>query len=159
MSAIPANFTDGSITLSDDNSNSATLALANGDAQLSGLVPDGREAEVYQSRGATSGVRKGQRVYPTFTVSAQVEGDNQAFHDLAQGVTAGFTSTLADLGDYPGCDLDFSFDYGAESRDLVADDVILTGWEFQEGSPNTVSMTFQIVGPLTYNGTTYVSAR
>ena len=159
MSAIVANFTDGSFTLSDDNSNSSTLALANGDLSISGLVPDGREAEIYQSRGATSGVRKGQRVYPTLTVSGQVDKDNQSFHDLAHGVTVGFTSTLAALGDYPANDGDFSFDYGAETRDLVMDDLILTSWDFQEGSPSTISLTFQIVGPIVYNGTNYVSAR
>ena len=159
MSAIVSNFTDGVFTLTDDNSNSASLALSNGDLQVSGLVPDGREAEVYQSRGATSGVRKGQRVYPTLSVSGQLEGDNQAFHDLAMGVTVGFTSTLAALGDYPANDGDFSFDYGAESRDLVMDDLILTSWELQEGSPSTLSLSFQVVGPISYNGTAYVSSR
>lgn len=159
MSAIVANFTDGVFTLTDDNSNSASLALSNGDLQVSGLVPDGREAEVYQSRGATSGVRKGQRVYPTLSVSGQVEGDNQGFHDLAMGLTIGFTSTLADLGDYPANDGDFSFDYGAEARAITMDDLILTSWELQEGSPSTISLSFQIVGPLNYNAKAYISSR
>ena len=56
MSNIPANFTDGVFTLTDDNSNSATLVMSQGDLSFSNLVPDGRELVVSQSRGATVGV-------------------------------------------------------------------------------------------------------
>jgi hypothetical protein len=71
MSNIPANFTDGSFTLTDDNANSATLLMSQGDLSISGLVPDGRELVVSQSQGATVGLRKGQRAYPTISVTAR----------------------------------------------------------------------------------------
>ena len=43
MSNIPANFTDGSFTITDDagSPNSATLLMSQGDLSFSGLVPDG----------------------------------------------------------------------------------------------------------------------
>ena len=159
MSSIPANFTDGVFTLTDDNSNSEQLLLGLGTTQISGLVPDGRELEVYQSQGAVTGARKGARVFPTITVNAQLAGPSVAFHKLALGVTATFTSTTVDIGDYPTNDCDFSFDYGSEARDITADDLALTGFEVQEGSPSTVQMTFQILGPYRMDGQTYISAR
>ena len=48
MSNIPANFCDGVLTLTDDNANSATLLMSQGDLSFSGLVPDGRALIVSQ---------------------------------------------------------------------------------------------------------------
>lgn len=159
MSNIPANFTDGVFTITDDNSNSATLLMSQGDLSFAGLVPDGRELIVSQSRGATVGVRKGARAYPTISVSAILAGPSAAFQILALGETAGFTSTTVDLGDYAGVDFDFSFDYNAETRDITGEDAVLTAIEITEGETSTISFTFQIVGPVAFDGTTVVSAR
>ena len=65
MSNIPANFTDGVFTITDDNSLSATLLMSNGDQALSGLVTYGRAQVVTESRGAVVGLRKGARAFPT----------------------------------------------------------------------------------------------
>jgi hypothetical protein len=159
MSNIPANFTDGVFTLTDDNANSATLLMSQGDLSVSGLVPDGRELIVSQSRGATVGVRKGARAYPTLSVTAILAGPSAAFQILALGETASFTSTSVDLGDYAACDFDFSFDYGAETRDITGEDAVLTGIEITEGETSTISFSFQIVGPMQFDGTDVVSAR
>jgi hypothetical protein len=159
MSNIPANFTDGVFTLTDDNSNSATLLMSQGDLSVGGLVPDGRELIVSQSRGATVGARKGARAYPTVSVSAILAGPSAAFNLLALGETAGFVSTTVDIGDYAACDFDFSFDYGAESRDITGEDAILTSIEITEGETSTIAFTFQIIGPMAVDGTDVVSAR
>jgi len=159
MSNIPANFTDGVFTITDDNSNSATLVMSQGDLSFAGLTPDGRELIVSQSRGATVGVRKGARAYPTISVSAILAGPSAAFQILALGETAGFTSTTVDLGDYAAVDFDFSFDYNAETRDITGEDAVLTAIEITEGETSTISFTFQIVGPVAFDGTTVVSAR
>ena len=95
MSNIPANFTDGTFSITDDNSNSATLVMSQGDLSFSGLVPDGREAIVSQSRGGTVGIRKGARAYPTISVSAILAAPSAAFQVLALGKTAGFQSTTS----------------------------------------------------------------
>ena len=159
MSNIPANFCDGVFTITDDNSNSATLLMSQGDLSFSNLVPDGRELVVSQSRGATVGVRKGARAYPTISVSAILAGPSAAFQVLALGETAGFTSTTVDIGDYAANDFDFSFDYGAESRDITGEDAVLTSIEITEGDTSTIAFTFQIAGPLSFDGTVVVSAR
>lgn len=161
MSNIPANFTDGAFTITDDAAgpNSATLLLSQGDLSFSNLVPDGREAIVSQSRGATVGIRKGARSYPTISVSAILAGPSAAFQMLALGETVGFTSTTADLGDYAAVDFDFSFDFGAETRDITGEDAFLTAIEITEGETSTISFTFQIAGPVSFDGTAVVSAR
>lgn len=159
MSNIPANFTDGVVTISDDNSNSATLLMPNGDQSLTGLVPDGRAIEDYQSQGAVVGLRKGERAYPEFTVTAISAAGIEAFKRLALGITATFTSTSVAIGDYPTFDLDYSYDYGAETRDITAQDVALVGMDETAGSPNSVSYTFRIYGPLLIDGETVISSR
>tara|TARA_S200002703_G_scaffold140227_2_gene131380 strand:+ start:378 stop:863 length:486 start_codon:yes stop_codon:yes gene_type:complete len=161
MSNIPANFTDGSFTITDDagTPNSATLLMSQGDLSFSGLVPDGREVIVSQSRGATVGIRKGARAYPTISVSAILAGPSAAFQMLALGETAGFVSTADDLGDYATVDFDFSFDFGAETRDITGEDAILTSVEITEGETSTISFSFQIAGPVSFDGTAVVSAR
>ncbi|MCP4733036.1 MAG: hypothetical protein GY873_02480 [Bosea sp.] len=158
-STIAGNFTDMTITGTDDAANSESLLAPQGDWALSGMVPDGREAEVYQSQGAVTGIRKGPRVLPTLSVSAELRDPSQAFHKLIMGVTAGFTSVSVDIGNYPCIDLDLSFDYGATARTIAAEDAYLTEWNPQAGSPNIVSMTFTIAGPVTVDGETYVSTR
>lgn len=162
MSNIPANFTDGSFTITDDaggGPNSATLLMSQGDLSFSGLVPDGRELIVSQSRGATVGVRKGARAYPTISVSAILAGPSAAFQVLALGETAGFTSTTEDLGDYAAVDFDFSFDFGSETRSITGDDAVLTSLEITEGETSTISFSFQIVGPVSFDSEVVVSAR
>jgi hypothetical protein len=89
MSNIPANFTDGSFTITDDAANSATLLMSQGDLTVSGLVPDGRELVVSQSQGAT----------------------------------------------------------------------VLTSIEITEGDTSTIAFTFQIAGPMSFDGTVVVSSR
>jgi len=158
-STIAGNFTDMTITATDGSTLSESLLAPQGDWALSGCVPDGREAEVYQSQGAVTGIRKGARVLPTLSVSAELRDPSQAFHKLIFGVTSGFTSVAVDIGDYPCFDLDLSFDYGATSRTIAAEDCYCTEWNPQAGSPNIVSMTFTIAGPLTVDGETYISAR
>jgi hypothetical protein len=159
MSNIPANFTDGSFTLTDDNANSATLLMSQGDLTVSGLVPDGRELVVSQSQGATVGLRKGQRSYPTISVTAILAGPSAAFQIQALGETATFTSTTVDIGDYAANDFDFSFDYAAETRDITGEDAVLTSIEITEGDTSTIAFTFQIVGPMSFDGTAVVSSR
>jgi len=156
MSNIPANFCDGVLTLTDDNANSATLLMSQGDLSFSGLVPDGRALIVSQSRGATVGARKGERTYPSISMTAILAGPGAAFQLLALGETAGFTSTTVAIGDYAANDLDFSFDYGAETRDITADDVICTELTITEGETSTIALTFQILGPVEFDGTSVI---
>jgi hypothetical protein len=159
VSNIPANFTDGVLTITDDNSNSATLVMSQGDLSFSGLTPEGRELVVAQSRGAVVGLRKGARTLPQMTVTAILAGPSAAFQMLVLGKTAGFTSVAADLGDVEAFDFDFSFDYGAETRDMTGDDVVCTDITITEGDISTIAFTFQIHGPLEFDGTSIITSR
>lgn len=159
MSNIAGNFTDGVFTLDDDGANSQTLLLSNGDWKLSGLVPNGRQIEVTETRGAVTGLRQGPRALPTITVSAKLAAPLADFHKLALGESSGFTSTSVDIGDARTNDADFTCSYGAESRTFAFDDVLLTGLEYSEGSPNTISFTFTVYGPVVIDGVTVIDAR
>ena len=159
MSLVPANFTDGTVTLSDDAGHSESLELSDGDTSISGLLPGGAAMGVYESQGHVIGARAEARAFPTITVKGTLAAPAADFHLLALGKTAGFVSTTADIGDYAANDLDFSFDYGAESRDITADDVVLTDISFEMGTPSTVSFSFQILGPLELDGTSIIDAR
>ena len=61
MSTINANFTDGSVTITDDAGHTATLELSEGDFALTYDAQGGREVTVSQTRGAVSGARKAAR--------------------------------------------------------------------------------------------------
>ena len=152
MSAIPSNFTDWSLTVSDDAAHSATLALAIGDFKLAGLLADGRQITVTESRGAVVGARKAARARPTFTCSATLSSPAAAFQMLVLGETAGFTSVISGIGDAVGVDLAFSATYGAETRSISAQDCICTGIEISEGDPSTISYSGEILGPLSVTG-------
>lgn len=153
------NFTDATVTITDDNSNSNSLPLLIGDVSWSGLVPKGREGEVYQTQGAVSGDRYGARAFPEITVNAQVHRMDDDFYQQAMGVLAGFTSTTAGIGDVARNDLQIDESYGADTRLSVWDDCRLTGWSYQAGSPGQVSMTFECIGPVVIDGVTYVPSR
>jgi hypothetical protein len=157
---IISTFVDGSITIDDDNSNSATLAKMAGDVAVSGLMPSGRQASVAETQGALTGVRKGARAFPSISCSGQLADFSDAFHKLAMGITAGFTSTTADIGDYPTVDLTFAADYSTDTREIVASDCRLTEFSMQQGDPtSTVNFTFEVLGPLTIDGDTYIASR
>lgn len=158
MSNIPANFTDGVLTITDDNGNSATLLMSQGDLSFDNLTSDGRELVVSQSRGAVVGLRKGARAIPSMSGTAILAGPSADFQLLALGKTAGFISTAADIGDYPAVDFDFSFDYNAETRDITGDDATVTV-SISEGETSTISFAFQIHGPMEFDGTSVVLAR
>lgn len=152
MSAIPSNFTDGVVTATDDNGNSATLTLSVGDFSLDGLMPDGRQVTVTESRGAIVGTRKAARARPTVTMSGTLSSPASPFQMLTMGETAGFISVLTNIGDAVGFDLSVSMNYGAESRSFAIQDLILTGISVKEGDPSTISYSCEILGPVSVTG-------
>ena len=49
--------------------------------------------------------------------------------------------------------------FGAESRDITGEDAVLTSIEVTEGDTSTIAFTFQIAGPMSFDGTVVVSSR
>ncbi len=159
MSLIPSSFVDGVLTLSDDGAHSEVLELAMGDMKLSGVTPDGRNIEISESRGAVVGLRKTTRAKPMLSMSAMLASPSAAFHRLALGKTSGFVSTSADIGDGLTNDLSFTFNYGAETRNITADDLLLRSWDVSEGPTSTISLNFEVIGPLELDGVSIIPSR
>lgn len=160
MSTIPGNFTDGTITAADDGGNSESLPCFNGDFSVTLPGNDGRSNDLVQAQGAYKGARKGERVPVTMTFTGIAHDPDIDFHKLVTGVIGGFTSVTADIGDSVAFDLTFDGSYGAETRTFVLSDCFLDSYVLAQGSPNsTMSFSVTCIGPVTINGTTYISSR
>lgn len=155
---IPSSYVDGSVTATDDNSNSATLTRASGDFSFSGMSQNGREIEKSESRGVTIGLRLTARKHPQVTVTRVLATPNDAWNLIVNGLTSGFTSVTADIGDVKSVDLDFNFDYGADVRDVVMTDCHLTDYSLDE-SGGTESYTFECIGPVSIDSQIFISSR
>lgn len=159
MSQIPSNFRDSSFTVTDDNGNSATLQLGKGDIAVSNLKPGGAEAVVMQSKGKVVGHRKGARAIPAFTMTAILASPSDDFKKLINGLTAGFVSTTADIGDYPAVDFDWDMAHGAEARSITGEDLYCTGFDVGQGDEATVTFNFEVLGRLDLDGETLIPSR
>ena len=159
---IIGNFTDGSLTATDDKSgtpNSATCERMVGDLKIEGLIPSGRTVTAYQGQGALRTLRKGERVFPTLSFTAQMAELMPAFQELIHGKTSGFVSVTADIGDAVGVDLSWSATYGASTRVATFQDAVLTKWDLAEGDPNTLACQFTCYGPVVVGGETIIATR
>jgi len=143
------NFRDGTLVATDGSTLSATLALYDGAYSIDNLVPDGAEVEVYQAQGHVVGARKGARVFPTIGINGHLNTPLDAFRSLATGITAGFVSTTADIGDAVAVKLTFTATYGTSLRRYVFNDCRLTGHGHTGGSPNAYALTFECLGAVT----------
>jgi hypothetical protein len=155
-------FRDGSLTGSDDKSgtpNSATVVYYNGDLAIDGLLPGGRVANAYQGPEGTRAIRLGERAYPTISFTGDLAALSDAFTDLAHGLTSGFVSVIADMGDVAGIDLAWTADYGTSTRTATFDDCVLTSHKIEEGDPSKKSYTFTVYGPVVIGGKTIIAAR
>lgn len=150
---IPSHFVDGTVTATDDNSNSATLTRAAGDFNLSGFSQQGREVEISEARGVTIGARLGVRKYGTVTVTRKLANPADTWNDLIHGLTATYTSVLARMGDALGVDLAFSFPYSTDTRSITCADCLVTDVSTDENA-GTESYSFQVLGAVTVVGTT-----
>ena len=148
MSTINMNFTDGAFTITDDAAHSETLALSEGDFSLTYDAQDGHEITVSQTRGEVSGVRKAARRLGSLSCTAKLADPGANFQTLAAGLTAGFVSVVADIGDANGVDWDFSFDLGAQARSYYGEDAIFGEISVTEADPGTISFSAELLGPM-----------
>ena len=154
------NFTDVVMSASDDGGNSATLALGLGTTSWSGLKHNGREAGVYQARGATSVIRREARAYPTLTITAQLARTDDNFALITRGEIAGYVSTTADIGDYATFDLTIDRSYKTNSRistfdDCYCDDITI---DIPDGGPATVTLSVTVLGKVVMDGETVIAS-
>ena len=159
---IPAQATDLAVTASDDNANSATFPRCKGIFNLEGALNNGRAVNEYQRKGALSGLRLGDRTFPTIAFEEELASPWPAWSDLVHGQVAGYTSTVADLGDVRAVDITVQFPYSSDTRTIVFQDCVLEGESLSlDGS--TRSWSFSVKGPTTVTTTagsyTLVSSR
>jgi len=145
---IPAISKNGALTVTDDNSNSATMLYHQADHALDGLEPNGFQAIEVESGGVIIGVLDGDRAIPTFSVSAVSASSLSAFEEMLMGTTSGFTSTLVDISGNsptPATDVSWTFNIGAESRAYSFEDCRWTIGK-KAGDPYIASYTCKIYG-------------
>jgi len=148
MSTVNANFCDGVFTITDDAAHSQTLNLSEGDLTITYDAQGGRQVTVSETRGAVTGVRRAARQIATISMTAKLADPGAPFQTLAMGQTAGYVSTVADLGDARGLDWSFSFPFGAALRSFYGQDLIFGEITITEGDPSTISFSGQIIGPV-----------
>lgn len=147
MSNIHANFRDGSLTIQDDASHSATLSLAEGDLSIEYSAQDGAETSTYETRGHITGRRKAKRSQVKISFSAKLADPGDSFIRLAEGRTSGYVSTEADIGDANSVDWSFTFNYGAQVRRYYGEDLVFETISIKEGDPSTISFSATCDGP------------
>ena len=151
---------DGQIKLTDGASASYVVAYE-GDGNFSFDVPKA-DAVVIYDRGAISGVRKGNDPVPSLSFSVNhrdfTDGSVENLCDFIdrKGSLASTTSAASSqFSDFALFNVTLTVegtDHG-DSADgtAVFADVLLT-WSFSEGSPNTINVTGQGFGGITFTG-------
>ena len=147
---------DGTIKLKDGSSNTYTVAYENGDLSFDG----GSKADriVIRDRGTIVGLRKGDDPVPSLTFTTMMRD----FHDNSAGSLIDFldnsgpvvlTSSGGTGYEQFLVDIEFTVEGTShgDSNDHVATAAkCLCTWSFSEGDPNTISVTAEIHGGVTY---------
>lgn len=152
------NFDDGSVVVSDDGGNSATLAKLMGTYGISDLHPGGREAVTVQVQGAFIGDRLGDRVPVKISISAKVARFDETAFRIMDGTMAGYVSTTLDIGDGKRFDMQIDESYLTSSRIWTFADCRAVG-SYTQGQPAEISIEIECIGPVTRDGVTIIASR
>lgn len=158
------NNTMGSITLSDGTGTPVTLAVpfVNGDFALSGLVPDLREVAKYETKGALTSIAYTNRIYPSGSFSCKfaefTDATNGTIIDFIRH-TGAYSSNVSTQGSGTGLvktiDLDFDIegtDFGDDTDHSIAlTDVRVTDIGYAQGDPDSLSISFEVLGTVTFS--------
>ena len=161
-SAVIKHFTDGTITLKDGTGTPVSLVVpfSVGDLSISGMETDtlGRTVNAYETRGVLHSLRRGARVYPTVSFSAQLtdvtDATDKTLLDmiLKRNSYSANVSTTAATGDVYTLDVVFTVegtDLGDSADHVITlEDVHFTA-DVAEGEPNTISLSGTIYGTVT----------
>lgn len=164
--AIPKNFRDGSVVISDGTAVTplnVTATFETGDFSIEEAGPGvgGYETSRYLSRGELIGLRKTNKVAASgsmsFTFSEFTLNSTGNVIDMIRGTGTDFgsrVSTSTALGDVMTFDIVLTIegtDLGdAADHTATLTDVEVTSIGIAEGDPNTVSLGFTIHGTITY---------
>lgn len=152
----------GTIVLKDGTATplEATLRFDHGNLTISGVEPGQRAVVPIQSRGVLRSLRKGERTFPTGSVTLYVtefsETGTGTILDLLYGKAgtpyASRVSTTATKGDVMTFDMvltEEGTDYGdSADHDLTWEDVHFTYDYAQQSEGNTITLNFTVYGSL-----------
>lgn len=164
------NFSHSSWVLTDGTAMTAlthTLDTESGTAQITGVLPGLRAAEVYERKGKFVSAAFGARAYPTFSIEANLarwtETGSGTTSDFILG-TAGSpysarVSTIAPSGATAGkvpfaCDVAGTLE-GTDFGDSADHSGTMNDWlvesydPLQEGSPSKIAMSGRVLGAIT----------
>ena len=156
-SLIPKVQRDGTITLTD-GSNTYTVAYENGDLSFNKAKA---ARVVIRDRGTIVGVRKGEDPIPTvsFTVHMRdfTDGTSLALTDVLENTGGASSWTSTGSGAYEEymltCTLGIEATDLGDSADMTAVLAkVIFEWSFSEGSPNSISVTGEVLGGITFTG-------
>lgn len=157
---IKTQFDAGSIALADGTGTplTATLRFDQADFSLSGVGPNLRNVNAYQSRATLHSLRQTDIAFPTGSFSCMLsefsESGTGTFLDLilGQGAHSARVSTTSSIGDVMTFDLTFTMegtDYGdSADHTIIMEDVHIVV-DFSEGDPNTLTFNYTVYGDIT----------
>ena len=149
---------DGTIILKDGGSGTYTVAYENGDLSFDG----GSKADriVIRDRGTIVGLRAGDDPVPSLTFTTMMRDFSDAtgpslidFLDKTGGAS-GATSTGGTGFEQYLIDIEFTVEgtsQGDSNDHRATAAKCLCTWSFSEGDPNTISVTAEIHGGVTYS--------
>ena len=152
------NFDDGTMTVTDDGGNSATITNLQGSYSVSDVHPKGRAAATTQVQGAFIGDRLGERTPVKISFEAVSPRLDADFIKIMMGTIAGFTSTVADIGDGIRFDLELDESYSTDSRVSTFKDCRAT-ISYTVGQPGSISGEIECIGPVVLDGVTVIASR
>lgn len=162
LNTVVKHFTDSTITLADATGTplTATTAFDDGTLQIDGLKAKLREVVTYQTKGVLRSVRHGQRTFPTVSFKlmfTEWEDDGSLTTVMSALLKQGtFASGVSQLG--TGSDVVWALDLtfategtnAGDARDstITLADVGDFTVDFNEGSPNMLSVTGTVFGAI-----------
>lgn len=159
---VKTQYDAGVLKITDGTSGTAlvhTLRFDQANFGASGLKPgdNNRATKVYQSRGVVRSIRKGERTFPSGSVSLMLtefsETGTGTILDMLAGTSgtpyATRVSTTATIGDVFTADLSFTME-GTTYGDAADHEIILEDCDFTvdiaEGDPNALTINYTCYG-------------
>lgn len=153
----PKNWTMGTIALRTGDPTTYTVAVEQGNLQISGLMPEQKEEILVEDRGAFSTLINGKQTYPTATFTAYlrdlVDATDQTLVGIAlkKGAFASALSTLGANRPYT-VDLIWTMDGtsqgDAANHTVTLEDFRVTEVSFGEAEINTVTISGTCYGTI-----------
>lgn len=161
LSTYIKNFTHGTVRILDGTGTPLAIIAEcdNGDINVSGLVDGLGEIIKYERRGRLKSVARGARVYPSGGMTAQwaqfTDATNGTIEDMLTGKSgSAYAARVGTLG--AGRPVTFDIEVTIEGTDFGDDfdhtftmeDCRITH-DWSEGDPNTLSLSWEILGAIT----------